>query len=68
MPINDPMAARLREAALRGGPDPRPILSIPELFGEDLSHCPRFIDEVTDALRSLHTGGARASLSAYTEG
>lgn len=61
MPIIDPFADKLREHAIRGGADPRTLLSLRELFG-DLSDSLVFIEHVTHALSSLYEQGARAAL------
>ncbi|MFC0407666.1 mannitol dehydrogenase family protein [Roseomonas elaeocarpi] len=56
-----PMAATLREKALEGGVDPRPILSIEPLFGE-LGRNEQLITTVGNWLRSLHEKGAKRTL------
>jgi mannitol 2-dehydrogenase len=61
MPLNDPYAAKLRQYALRGGPDATVLLSMRELFGE-LTDNPRFVAEVSDSLTRLYRDGARAAL------
>ncbi|NHZ66277.1 mannitol dehydrogenase family protein [Massilia genomosp. 1] len=58
----DPLAAQLRELAVRGGADPAALLSLRALFGE-LSEAPRFVDAVAEALARLYRLGARAALS-----
>ena len=63
MPVSDPMAIRLQRAALRGGPDPREILSIPEVFGEELADHPPFVAEVGRSLASFFNIGVRATLT-----
>ena len=62
MPVSDPKSVRLRRAALRCGPDPREILSIPELFGEELANHPPFAEEVGRSLASFFDKGVRATL------
>ncbi len=61
LPINDPFAEKLRENAVKGGADPRALLSMHELFG-DLSDAPRFIEQVGEALYSLYEQGAKPAL------
>ncbi len=61
LPINDPLAERLQEYALRGGVDPSLLLSIRELFG-DLSDSEAFSAELGRALQMLYHGGARQAL------
>jgi mannitol 2-dehydrogenase len=65
IPIVDPMADKLRACARRGGADPRPLLSLRELFGEVLPASRRFLEELSPVLRSLCERGARATLSGY---
>lgn len=57
-----PLAEQLREAAVAGGSDPRPLLSIAPLFGE-LGRDPRLIAAVGRHLGSLYTRGAEATLT-----
>lgn len=61
MPIIDPYGDKLREYALLGGADPRPLLSMQELFG-DLSGSTVFFNHVRDALYSLYEQGSRPAL------
>lgn len=61
MTIIDPFADKLREHAIRGGADPRALLSLRELFGE-LSDAPLFVEQVGDALYRLYQQGARLAL------
>jgi len=61
LPISDPMADRLRELARSGGADPRPLLSVGELFGDVLPHSPAFVDLVADILREFYSIGAGAT-------
>ncbi len=61
LPLIDPFADQLRERAIGGGPDPRHLLAMRELFG-DLSESQRFIDQVGAALRMLYEQGTRAGL------
>lgn len=61
MPIIDPFADKLREHAIRGGANPRTLLSLRELFG-DLSDSQIFLDNVSDALHRLYEQGARPAL------
>ncbi|MBV9848441.1 MAG: mannitol dehydrogenase family protein [Armatimonadetes bacterium] len=67
IPIEDPMAATLQERARAGGPDPRPLLSLGNLFG-DLAESPRFVAALQSALQHLYSEGTRATLAAYMEG
>jgi mannitol 2-dehydrogenase len=60
------MAALLREKAILGGPDPRPLLSISSLFGE-LGQTEALIEPVAIWLASLYAHGARATLESAAE-
>ena len=61
IPIDDPLADILTQQARSGKTDPRPLLSIFEIFG-DLVQSPRFVETVADKLRSLHEVGAQGTL------
>lgn len=63
LPINDPMADRLRELALEGRTDPRLLLSVHELFGDVLPASPVFVNAVKEALQDLYALGAKAALA-----
>ncbi|HEU4843659.1 MAG TPA: mannitol dehydrogenase family protein [Burkholderiaceae bacterium] len=63
LPLTDPLAATLREHALRGGPEAGALLSLERLFGP-LSHTPAFADAVGRALRRLYGQGVAAALHA----
>ena len=60
--INDPLADLLKQQTRIGGLDPKPLLSLFEIFGEDLPQEPRFVEAVTDALGKLYKIGSRATL------
>jgi mannitol 2-dehydrogenase len=60
---DDPHAARLRAAALRGGTDPRPLLFESGRFG-GLAHDPAFVASLEEALVALDRHGVRAALAA----
>jgi mannitol 2-dehydrogenase len=66
MPIDDPMADILTQRAREGGSDPKPLLSLSELFG-DLAQSPRFVEAVTDKLHSLYELGAKGTLARTTQ-
>ncbi len=61
MAIRHPLAGRLRERAMAGGPDPRPILGIRELFG-DLGDNPAFVSTAGRWLSALYRHGAAKTL------
>ncbi len=60
--IRHPLAALLKERAIEGGPDPRPLLSITQLFGE-AGQDPRLIQPVGRWLGLLYGKGARETLA-----
>jgi len=60
--VRHPMAALLREKAIEGGGDPRPMLNIKALFG-DLGEDSAFIEPVGKWLASLYAIGAAATLA-----
>lgn len=62
--IEDARADELRALAQEGGPDPRPLLSRTDLFG-DLGQNAQLVQELADALRQLYADGARATLTAW---
>lgn len=59
--VTHPLAVLLREKALEGDADPRPLLSINSLFGE-LRNDPRLVDAVGYWLASLYRDGIEATL------
>lgn len=59
--IRHPMAALLRETAVAGGADPRPLLAIRPLFGE-LGDDPRLVTPVAEWLGMLDGRGIQATL------
>ncbi|MGL4620925.1 MAG: mannitol dehydrogenase family protein, partial [Chroococcidiopsis sp.] len=60
--IDDPMADILTQRARSGGSDPRPLLSLSEIFG-DLSRSSRFVETVGNYLRNLDEFGAKGTLA-----
>jgi mannitol 2-dehydrogenase len=65
--IRHPLADQLRAKAIEGGPDPRPLLSISQLFGETGTD-PRLIEPVGHWLASLYAKGSRATLAEASHG
>ncbi|MET7242054.1 mannitol dehydrogenase family protein [Methylobacterium sp. EM32] len=59
--VRHPMAALLREKAIEGGADPRPLLGIRPLFGE-LGDDPRLVEPVAEWLGMLDGKGIQATL------
>jgi mannitol 2-dehydrogenase len=56
-----PQAALLRERAHAGGPDPRPLLQLQDIFGDFIDQ-PSFVETLQKWLGSLYTIGAEATL------
>jgi fructuronate reductase/mannitol 2-dehydrogenase len=61
VPLDDPLAARLRALALAGGTDPRPLLGQRALFGE-LGDDPAFVESLEESLLALELCGVRAAV------
>jgi fructuronate reductase/mannitol 2-dehydrogenase len=59
---NDPLAAPLRKAALRGGTDPRPLLAESGRFGH-LARDTGFVAELEDALVAIERHGVRGAIA-----
>lgn len=64
--IRHPVADLLREKALEGGSDPRPMLGVERLFGE-LVHDERLVTTVGKWLASLYAVGAAETLARADE-
>ncbi len=62
LPMNDPMLAELQQRAREGGEDPRPLLGMRQLFGDDLPQSQPFVEAVEAHLHSLYREGARVAL------
>lgn len=60
--IRHPLAQLLRDKALEGGADPRPLLGITQLFGESGAD-KRLIEPVGRWLASLYARGSRGTLA-----
>jgi fructuronate reductase/mannitol 2-dehydrogenase len=63
LPLEDPLAARLRALAAPGGTDPRRLLAERALFG-DLGTDARFVAAVAAELRAMERHGTRAAIAA----
>ncbi|PVI01274.1 hypothetical protein DM02DRAFT_361555 [Periconia macrospinosa] len=61
--LDDPMAEELQAVAREGGLS---LLQVKSLFGDDLRNDKRFVAELTKALESLESEGARATVAKYT--
>ena len=66
IPIDDPLADILIQRASLSQLDPKPLLSISEIFG-DLVESPRFVEAVADQLRSLHEFGVKGTLVRFSQ-
>jgi fructuronate reductase/mannitol 2-dehydrogenase len=64
--LDDPLAERLRELALAGGADPRPLLRERTVFG-DLGEDPDFATCVEEDLEALEALGVRGALRTRVE-
>ncbi len=60
--VRHPLAALLRDKAVEGGPDPRPLLGIAALFG-DTGADPRLVEATAHWLESLYRVGSRQTLA-----
>jgi mannitol 2-dehydrogenase len=65
--VDDVMKEQLQRLAKAGGRDPRELLSIKSLFGDDLRNDKRFVDEVTKAMELIATIGARKAFLQYVD-
>jgi mannitol 2-dehydrogenase len=64
IPIDDALAGVLQPLALQGREDPRPLLTLHNLFG-DLDQHSEFVEELAQALHMLYTQGAHTTLARY---
>lgn len=64
--VKHPLAALLREKAIEGGPDPRPLLGLTELFG-GMGADQRLVEPVGKWLAALYGTGARATIAQAAE-
>nr|WP_294519338.1 mannitol dehydrogenase family protein [uncultured Rhodopila sp.] len=60
--VKHPLAEQLRVKAIEGGPDPRPLLGMVQLFG-DTGTDPRLVEPVRIWLESLYAKGSRETLA-----
>lgn len=65
--IDDPMRDELQALAKQGGGDPRVLLSVRMLFGDDLRGDERFVGEVSKAMELIARDGVMATLPKYVE-
>ncbi|GJC99426.1 Mannitol 2-dehydrogenase [Colletotrichum higginsianum IMI 349063] len=65
--VDDPMREQLQALAAAGGNDPRQLLSVKVLFGDDLRADERFINEVANAMELISKDGVMATLPKYVD-
>ena len=65
--VDDPMREELQAKAKAGGNDPRELLSIKMLFGDDLRNDKRFIDEISHAMEIIAKDGVMANIGKYVD-
>lgn len=61
--VIDPLADRLRVLALEWRDNPRGLLSVHELFGDELPTAHAFVAAVEEALQNLYARGAKGALA-----
>ncbi len=67
IPIEDPLAQKLSDAARRGRADPRPFLALQEIFGAEIPRSAAFVDTLAGCLGRLYAEGTRATLRAFLQ-
>ncbi|KAL2829513.1 mannitol 2-dehydrogenase [Aspergillus cavernicola] len=65
--VDDPMVEELQAKARKGGTDPTELLSIKNLFGDDLRNDKRFIKEMTKAMEDIDRDGILKTLPKYID-
>ena len=63
--VDDPMREELQAKARAGGTNPAELLSIRNLFGDDLRGDKRFVQEVTTAMEDIARDGVLKTLPKY---
>lgn len=63
--VDDPMREQLQSLAKEGGNDPRKLLSLKMLFGDDLRGDKRFLDEVSNAMELIAKDGVMKTIPKY---
>lgn len=66
--VSDPMLEEIQAKAIAGGTDPRELLSIKSLFGDDLRNDERFVATMTEALEDIARDGVLKSLPKWIKG
>jgi mannitol 2-dehydrogenase len=65
--VEDPMLEQLEALAKAGGDDPRELLSVKMLFGDNLRDDKRFVDELTTAMQLIAKDGVMATMPKYVD-
>lgn len=65
--VDDPLREQLQALAKAGGNDPRQLLSVKTLFGDDLRSDERFVNEVSTAMKLIAKDGVLATLPKYVD-
>lgn len=65
--VDDPMREELQAKARAGGTNPAELLSIPNLFGDDLRSDKRFLQEITTAMEDIARDGIMKTLPKYID-
>ncbi|KAI9148989.1 Mannitol 2-dehydrogenase [Paramyrothecium foliicola] len=65
--VDDPMRDELQRRAKAGGSDPRELLGIKMLFGDDLRNDKRFLDEISTAMSLIAKDGVMATITKYVD-
>lgn len=65
--VDDPMREQLQALAREGGLKPQALLSIKNLFGDDLRGDERFIQEITRAMEDIARDGVMKTMPKYVD-
>jgi mannitol 2-dehydrogenase len=65
--VDDPMREELQTKAAAGGTNPSELLSIRNLFGDDLRNDKRFIETITTAMEEIARDGIMKTLPKYVD-
>lgn len=65
--VDDPMREELQALAKKGGNNPRELLSVKTLFGDDLRSDDRFVEEVAKAMELIANDGVLVTIQKYVD-
>ncbi|KAK2776548.1 hypothetical protein FQN52_003445 [Onygenales sp. PD_12] len=65
--VDDPMREELQTKARKGGTDPTELLSIKNLFGDDLRGDKRFLQEISTAMEDIARDGVMKTFPKYID-